>query len=148
VTREERNVSAFVAIGVLLGSLPALRTEEPGPEAPALLPEAERAVVVDLFPIDLNSAGAELLEELPGIGPAKARAILALREELGAFDSVGDLQRVRGIGPRTVERLRDLVIVGPPDIEAGETANLGRQESEIVFPAPRDAAARERGHHR
>ncbi len=59
--------------------------------------------------IPLNNATAAQLATLPGIGPAKARAIVEARVRSGPFRRVDDLQRVPGIGPRTVERLRDLV---------------------------------------
>lgn len=57
--------------------------------------------------VDLNRATAEELERLPGIGPALARRIVALRAEVGRFRQIDDLLRVRGIGPATLERLRD-----------------------------------------
>ncbi|MGD9688967.1 MAG: ComEA family DNA-binding protein [Phycisphaerales bacterium] len=59
-------------------------------------------------PINLNTAGATELQLLPGIGPALAARIIADREANGPFASVEDLDRVRGIGPRTIEKLRDL----------------------------------------
>lgn len=62
-------------------------------------------------PIDLNAATADQLEELPGIGPALAAAIVSERERMGGFRSVDDLQRVRGIGPARFEQLRELVTV-------------------------------------
>jgi len=61
---------------------------------------------------DLNEADERLLETLPGIGPARAAAIVAERQRR-AFASVDELARVRGIGPRTVERLRGLLVVDP-----------------------------------
>ena len=64
-------------------------------------------------PLDLNRESAATLEVLPGIGPARARAIVAERER-APFRSVDEVQRVRGIGPRTVERLRGLVVVADP----------------------------------
>jgi len=61
--------------------------------------------------IDLNSADAAALETLPGIGPATAAKIVADREANGPFQSVDDLARVSGIGPKKIEALRDLVTV-------------------------------------
>ncbi len=58
-------------------------------------------------PINVNSADAELLAELPGIGPSRAEAIIEERESNGAFESAEDLERVNGIGPATVDRMRD-----------------------------------------
>jgi len=64
-------------------------------------------------PVDLNRATEAELVRLPGIGPAIARRILAYRKDHGAFGSIRELQKVRGIGPRTYERLRPLVRVSP-----------------------------------
>lgn len=61
--------------------------------------------------IDLNTATADQLETLPGIGPAKASAILRHREQHGPFSVPGDLRDVSGIGEATFQRLADLVTV-------------------------------------
>lgn len=63
-------------------------------------------------PLDLNTATAEQLDALPGVGPATAAAIVSHRERNGRFASVDDLLAVRGIGPAKLEALRDLVQVG------------------------------------
>jgi competence protein ComEA len=60
-------------------------------------------------PIDLNSATAEQLESLPGVGPATAAAIVDDRDRNGPFAAVDDLERVPGIGPAKLAALRDLV---------------------------------------
>lgn len=62
-------------------------------------------------PLDLNTATAAQLEELPGVGPATAGAILAHRERNGPFRSVEELLEVRGIGPAKLEAIRELVRV-------------------------------------
>ena len=62
--------------------------------------------------IDINTASADELETLPGIGPALAERIVAYRTEHGPFQSVDELAEVRGISPRMVEELRGLVTVG------------------------------------
>jgi competence ComEA-like helix-hairpin-helix protein len=56
-------------------------------------------------PVSVNTATAEELATLPGIGPRLAAAIVADRERNGPFRAVADLQRVRGIGPVLVTRL-------------------------------------------
>ena len=61
--------------------------------------------------LDVNAATVEQLTELPGIGEAKAQAIVAARAER-PFSSVDDLERVKGIGPSLVIELRDRVSVG------------------------------------
>ena len=58
-------------------------------------------------PLDLNKAPMEKLETLPGIGPETARAIIKGRP----YESIEDLDRVKGIGPATIEKLREKVIV-------------------------------------
>jgi len=62
-------------------------------------------------PVDLNAATEEQLDDLPGVGPATAAAIVAHRVANGPFGSVDDLGDVRGIGAAKLEALRDLVTV-------------------------------------
>lgn len=61
--------------------------------------------------LDLNTATAAQLEELPGIGPATAAAIIEHRERNGPFRSVESLLDVRGIGPAKLEQVRDALRV-------------------------------------
>jgi competence protein ComEA len=61
--------------------------------------------------VDLNRAGPEELDRLPGVGPARARAIIAFRERFGRFADPAELDRVPGIGPGLALRLRPLVTV-------------------------------------
>ena len=63
-------------------------------------------------PIDLNAASAQELEALPGVGPARAEAIVEHREQHGPFAVPGDLRDVSGIGEVTFQRLAPLVSVG------------------------------------
>jgi competence protein ComEA len=62
-------------------------------------------------PLDLNSATAAELETLPGIGPVLAAEIVAFREANGPFAAVDAIVDVPGIGPATLERIRELVTV-------------------------------------
>ncbi len=80
---------------------PALRVEVP--------PDLDVAAGVAAGPIDVNVADVRALDELPGVGPATAAAIVAEREQHGPFASVDDLLRVPGIGPAKLERLRGSV---------------------------------------
>ncbi|PIV36041.1 MAG: competence protein ComEA [Lysobacterales bacterium CG02_land_8_20_14_3_00_62_12] len=63
-------------------------------------------------PINLNSASVEQLVELNGIGPAKAQAIVAYRQEHGPFKSIEQLANVKGIGLKLVEKNREAMSVG------------------------------------
>ena len=60
-------------------------------------------------PVHLNTATAEQLDELPGVGPVTAQKIVDYREQHGAFSSVDDLDAIPGIGPARLEQLRELV---------------------------------------
>jgi competence protein ComEA len=60
-------------------------------------------------PISLNSATAEQLDALDGVGPATARRIIDWRTQHGGFRSVADLGQVPGIGPKMLAKLRDRV---------------------------------------
>ena len=62
-------------------------------------------------PIDLNTASAELLEALPGIGPVRAGDIVADRGVNGPFLTVEQIMRLQGIGATTKTNIRDLVSV-------------------------------------
>jgi competence protein ComEA len=61
-------------------------------------------------PVDLNTATAEQLDALPGIGPVTAQKIIDYRTQNGPFTSVDDLDAIPGIGPARIENLRGLVI--------------------------------------
>lgn len=63
--------------------------------------------------IELNSATVDELQKLPGIGPAIAQRIVTYREVHGDFSQPGDVSSVRGIGPRTFERIRAYLVVRP-----------------------------------
>lgn len=62
--------------------------------------------------VNVNTATAEELETLPGIGPALSGRIIAYRDEFGAFADAENLMEVSGIGPATIERLGDLITFG------------------------------------
>ncbi|TQR14604.1 competence protein ComEA [Psychrobacillus lasiicapitis] len=61
--------------------------------------------------VNINKADATMLTTLPGVGPAKAEAILAYREGTGNFKEKQDLMNVTGIGQKTFEKLEPLITV-------------------------------------
>ena len=106
-----------------MGGAPA----EKGAEIRTLAEAPERTLVgadepdrpaLELLPgekLDLNSAGAEELRKLPGIGEKLSAAIVSWREEHGPFRDVEDLLQVPGIGQKRLEEIRDLVTVNDGD---------------------------------
>jgi competence protein ComEA len=61
--------------------------------------------------ININSAGLEELDTLPGIGPVTAQKIIDYRQANGPFQTLEAIMDVSGIGPATFERLKDLITV-------------------------------------
>jgi len=80
----------------------------------------------DGAPVDLNTATAEQLEALPGIGPSKAQAIVAHRE-LAPFKSTDELVEVKGIGEKLYAQLKDRVTVSAGAPGASRPAAGGEQ---------------------
>ncbi len=62
--------------------------------------------------ININTADAALLEKLPYIGPKTARAIVEYRKEHGPFKTIEELDNVKRIGPKTIERIRPFIFIG------------------------------------
>lgn len=56
--------------------------------------------------VDVNTAEAEDLEELPEVGPSTARNIVEYRESNGSFRSLDELEEVPGIGPKTLQKIK------------------------------------------
>ena len=93
---------------VLVQSLPpsTFTSTEPS-QPPQELPQTEPP-----GPININTATAEQLQTLPGIGPVLAQRIVDYRTENGDFQSVGALIQVSGIGALRLEAIWDLVTTG------------------------------------
>lgn len=99
------------AVVAAAGSAPA---PGPGPESsgPAAPPAGGTTPAPGTGLVNLNSATAEQLEALPGVGPVTAAAIIAWREANGQFTAVEQLAEVDGIGPARLAKLTPLVTVG------------------------------------
>lgn len=72
---------------------------------PPLIPSS------DSKKVHINTASEEEILQLSGIGPSKAAAIIAYREEHGPFEKVEDLLNVTGIGEKTLEKIREQIVV-------------------------------------
>ena len=62
--------------------------------------------------VDLNTATQAELENVDGIGPKKAQAIIDFRKKNGSFKSVDDLDKVPGFGKKSVDMMRKNIVVG------------------------------------
>jgi len=98
-TMRRRIVFAYVALA-LLCSLPICCAAEAKKTPPA-------------HPVDLNSATAAQLEQVPGIGPSTARAIIAFREKSSPFRRVEDLLAIHGISRKKLDQMRPYLTVVP-----------------------------------
>ncbi len=81
-------------------------------------------VLVFAGPVNVNTADAETIaRELQGVGPSKARAIVQYRKNNGPFETVEDLLKVQGIGPKVLEdNKKDILLEDPEDTESTGTA--------------------------
>ncbi len=96
--------------------------------------------------VNINTASVNELTELPGVGPAKAAAIVEERERK-PFASVDDLTRVSGIGDRMLEQLRDKISVGGADGRSGvdgRSAADARPGTDAGSGADKKTGAKER----
>lgn len=100
-----RRFSKAVAVGLLCGLV--LAGSGRGAVAAGAAPtEAGQRV-------NLNTANADELARLPGIGPSKAQAIIQYRAQQ-PFATADDLRKVKGIGDKLYERVKDQITVGEP----------------------------------
>jgi competence protein ComEA len=103
---------------------PSTGSTEPA-EGGGLLPDGR---------VVLNAATEAELTKLPGIGPSRAQAILALRQRLKRFRAVEDLLRVKGIGRKMLRRLRPNIVLDRPSGEA-----LAAPATAIASPRTEDS---------
>ena len=94
---------------------PAKTNPSPAGRTP-VAPDPCRTRAGPARPIPLNGAGRAELEELPGIGPAKAQRILDWRAKHGRFRRIMDLRRVNGFGRKTVMRLAPYLVLDAPPV--------------------------------
>lgn len=99
------------------------------------------AVQLAFAAIDINTASESDLDKLPGVGPAKAKAIVEDRQKNGPFKSVEDLKRVKGIGDKTFDELKGQITVGGKGAAAAPKAPTKMAPVQPAAPAGKPAAA-------
>jgi competence ComEA-like helix-hairpin-helix protein len=93
-------------------------------------------------PININTASAAELEQVPGIGPVTAQKILDTRKSYGAFKSVDDLQAIKGIGQKRLDKMRKYLTVGKAP--AKTQPNSPERSAAPVKPPPPKAPANQK----
>lgn len=107
-------VLAGIVWGALFLIAPIWQPGTPVTYMPALPQTEAAAESAPTRLVDLNTADAETLQTLPGIGPAKAAAIIAYREEHGPFAALQDVANVPGISEQMTEKWAGLAQTGTP----------------------------------
>ncbi len=97
-----------VALAIIVVTLPFVpqRTNSTLPEKP----KTERSSISTTIIVDINKASIKELESLPHIGPAIAQKIIDYRSKT-PFESISDIMKVKGIGEKTFDRIKDRIIV-------------------------------------
>ena len=104
----------------------------------ALATASLAAALPALAAVNLNTASRDELVTVPGIGPAKAQAILDHRKTHGPFKSVDDLKQVKGFRDKLVERLR-------PELTVASAPAKGAPKSEVADAKAKAGAASSSG---
>jgi competence protein ComEA len=99
---------AAIVLAALAAATVALADQAPAPAKPA--PATQ---------ININTASADQLEGLPGVGPKMAARIVEYRQKNGGFKKLEDLMNIQGIGEKNFLKLKPLVTVGQPKTEKG-----------------------------
>ena len=109
--REQASVGVMIAAALALLAAVWWRHGDRG----GMVDVDRAAPLVARFQVDINRADWPELIQLPGVGQVLAQRWIAERERGGQFTSLEELSRVRGIGPRTLERIRPYLLPMPDD---------------------------------
>lgn len=113
---EDARARAAEAVGVSTQQ-PAGKEGAPSATAPCATPEPKKSASSGLLPdgrVVLNEATIDDFRKLPGVGQRRAEALLALREKLGKFKKLTDLLRVKGIGPKSLAKFKEMAVLDRP----------------------------------
>ncbi len=109
----------------------------------AIIPPALAKKKPPAHPININTAGASELQQVPGIGPSTAQKILDTRKSYGRFKTVEDLLAIKGIGPKKLEKMRKYLTVGKPPSK--KQSNSPQTAAAPAKPPPTKSPAKRTG---
>ncbi len=110
--RSQVLVSALVVLVLAGGAYYSSRASESAPKVvySTSVDEAKTEAQTPLL-VNINTADAKELEELPEVGPSTAQEIVEHRRHKGPFKTVDELEEVKGIGPKTLEKIKPFATV-------------------------------------
>lgn len=98
---------------IMMAAIAAIALSAPAVSAQSKAP-APKAAATAASPVNLNTATAEQLATIPGVGPKMAERIIDYRQKNGGFKKVEDLMNVTGVGEKSFLRMKPLITVGTP----------------------------------
>ena len=98
---------------ILTAAIAAIVLSAPAVSAQTKAPQAKSAATTTA-PVNLNTATAEQLATIPGVGPKMAERIIDYRQKNGGFKKVEDLMNVSGVGEKSFLKMKPLITVGTP----------------------------------
>ena len=108
-TKDEKIVIIFLLVGIFIGTA-VLYYKRVHPNANFYTSEFDKNPKVGVA-VNINTANAERLSNLTGVGPVLARRIIAYREKYGPFTRAEDIKNVKGIGPKKFEKMYKQIIL-------------------------------------
>lgn len=119
-TKQEKSIIVFLIVGAICGlsysyykkSHPPIRLQfrQPHPKDDILQKELD-SLLKETKSVNVNRASLEELMKLNGVGPVLAHRIIEYRRQNGPFQNKDELKKVKGIGPKKFDAIKDYVIV-------------------------------------